>query len=121
MLAAVDEDLPVAVDVALEEHEDVRRRLQHAHRIRGHARDAGRQAVGFGIVPRLARRHQRLARLVQRNRDAFRHALSEIANRTCDLPDAGKIRTPVRQLGRRTLRHLRPAPAAIVETAGAGR
>src|SRR5262249_43330571 len=102
VFAAVDEDLPVAVDVALEEHEDVRWRLQQAHRIGRQARNAGRQAVRFGIVPRLARRHQCLPRLVQGNRHALRHALREIADGTRDLPDAGEIRTAVGQLWGRT-------------------
>src|SRR5438552_4805563 len=53
VLPAVDEDLPVAVNVAFEQDEDVRRRLQNAQRVRRLARHARRQTVRFGIVPRV--------------------------------------------------------------------
>jgi len=52
-VTAIDEDLPEAVDVAFEQHEDMGRGLDNAPRIRRDARYAGRQAIGFGIVLRL--------------------------------------------------------------------
>ena len=62
MLSAIHKNLPIAVDVPLEQNEDVRRglvrgRLNHPPRIGIHSRDASRQAVGLGIVLRLPGRH----------------------------------------------------------------
>src|SRR5258705_9233898 len=95
MLAAVNENLTVAVDVALKEDEDVRRRLQHAPRIGGDARYAGWQAVGLGIVSRLPRSHDLGSFGVERNSFAFRHSLRQVADRAATLPHAGKIRQAI--------------------------
>src|SRR5512137_1197917 len=50
MRPAVHEDLAEAVDVALEQHVHIRWRLDELPRIGRMARDAGGQAIRFGIV-----------------------------------------------------------------------
>src|SRR6476660_10638745 len=59
MLAAVYEDLPPTMDVALEHDEVDPRGLRDPPGIRRSARNARRQAVRFGIVFRLPRLDQR--------------------------------------------------------------
>src|ERR1051325_4025505 len=95
--APVHEDLAIAVDIALEEKEDVRRRLQDAPRIRRDARHAGRQTVRLGIVLRLPRRHQRAGRGQEWNGLAFRKTHLEITDRPAAVPDAGEIGLAIRR------------------------
>ena len=94
MLAAVHEDLPVAVDVPLVEDEHVRRLLvrvvlHEAERIWRRSRHAHRHAPQVRIV-RFALRavvHQRLRRRQQRQRFALLQPLRDRVHRTAANPE----------------------------------
>src|SRR5262249_41334387 len=88
MLAAVHEDLAIAVDVPFEQEEDVRGRRDDSPRIRGDARDAGGQTVRLGIVLSLTVLHDLLRLGQQWNRFSLRQSVGEIADWTASAPHA---------------------------------
>ena len=75
----------------------MRRRLHDPPRVRRDARHAGRQAVRFGIVLRLARLQDRLGFRKNRDRLALRQPVGDIADRSAALPDAAEIGRAIRQ------------------------
>ena len=83
---AVHEDLPVRMNVPLEQEEDVRRGLHDAPRIGRDARHAGRQAIQLGIVLRLQRLHLPARLGQQRERLAGPQALGDVGDGTAALP-----------------------------------
>src|SRR5213593_648693 len=95
MLAAIHEDLPVAVDVSFEQEKDVCGRLDDSPGIGRDTRHACGQAVRFGIIPGLSFFHDLFG--CGQNWDLFSRGqtLSEVADRTSAIPDAGQIRLPI--------------------------
>src|SRR5262245_10178988 len=96
MLAAVHEDLTVAVDVAFEEKEEVRcllvrRHLHDTPRIGRDTRDASRQTVRFRVVARFPGVHDCLRFREEWNRLALGETLRKVSDRTSPLPDSGQI------------------------------
>ena len=88
MLASVHEDLTVAVDVALEQQERVRGRLQDSPRIRVAPRYAGRETVGLGIVLRVPAVHDLLVLGADGQRLTLGEAVGDVADRAAALPHA---------------------------------
>ena len=89
MLAAIHEDLPIAVNVAFKEEVDMRGILHDSPRIRCDARNPGRQAIRLRIVLGLPLLHEDLRRGQQWNGFAWSQALRQIADRTAARPHAG--------------------------------
>src|SRR2546427_536625 len=117
MLPAIHEDLAVAVNVALEQEEDVRRSLNDPPRIGRDSRDSRRQAVRLGIVLRLPRFHDLSGCGQQRNRFALRETHFQITDRTAAIPDSGQVWFSIRKPGCRPGWHGRPP----LQPAGPGR
>src|SRR5580704_15716468 len=113
MLAAVHEDLPVAVNIALEQEIDVSRILNNSPGIRRNARNPCGQTIRFRIVLGLPLIHDRFRRGQQRNRLAGSQALSQISNRSAALPDTRKIRMPIRKARRGTVRRRVARPDSL--------
>jgi len=93
MLAAIHEDLPIAVDVPLKEEKDVRRFrvrrvLDDPQGIGGDSRHAGWQAVRFRIILRLPGIHELFRLGQERNRLPRSEALRKVTGRAAAKPDS---------------------------------
>ncbi len=111
MLAAIHEDLPEAVNVSFKQEENVSGGLYDPPRIRRDPRYAGGQAIGLGIVLRLARFEDLLRSGCHRNHGPFGHPLRDVADRSAAIPYARKIHRAVSQVRRRAFHALRGSPA----------
>jgi hypothetical protein len=88
MLAAIHEDLPEAVNVALKQEEDMRVILHDSPRVGRDARNSGWQAIRLRIVLGLPLVHDRFPCRQQRNRFAWSQTLREIADLAATVPYA---------------------------------